>query len=349
MATIGFVGDVYPGPIPGLSIEPAVLDRLNAVDLLVANLECPVTSIEEPSVEKGVHLRSSPGASAMLGEAGIGLASLANNHMFDFGDEGFRDTVAYLDANGIAWVGAGRNLLAARQALITIVDGLSVGFLAYSAPEIETTCATVQSPGCAPLDPEMIEADVSRLAGDVDVMIVLLHWGLIGYELPKPDHFRLGRSLIDAGATLVVGSHPHVLQGIAGHGAGLMAFSLGDFAFYPAAASGRAVNQYRARQTGMLLTVEVEPGRVVSHDVYLTRQQGTHVGVEESRSRRATVARASTRLLGPAAGYDRAWKRYVIRHTVSRTVKRLAPWKWKTIRRGTVKGFGVALREIFKR
>jgi poly-gamma-glutamate synthesis protein (capsule biosynthesis protein) len=340
---------MYPGPVPGLSIEPAVLARLSVADLVVANLECPVTAVDQPAVEKGVHLRSSPVAAGMLDDVGVRVASLANNHMFDFGDDGFRDTVAYLEANEIAWVGAGRNLLTARQALVTSADGLSVGFLAYSAPEIETACATVQSPGCAPLDPGMIEMDVSKLAGDVDVTIVLLHWGLIGYELPKPEHLRLGRSFVDAGATLVVGSHPHVLQGIAEHGSGLMAFSLGDFAFYPATASGRAVNQYRARQTGMILTVEVEPGRVVSHEVFLTRQQGTHVGVEESRRRHAAVTRASARLTGPVADYQRRWKRHVVRRTLSRTVKRLAPWKWKTIRRGTVRGFGVALREIFKR
>ena len=276
MVSIGFVGDVYPGRVAGLTIEPAVLSRLRQFDVLVANLEGPVTGLTEVAVEKGAHLRSAPGASTILDTKGVGVVSLANNHMFDFGTEGFRDTVSDLDRSGIAWVGAGEDLRSARRSLIKDTDaGMRVGFLAYSSPTIETVCATEQSAGCAPLDLGVMEQDVRLLAGNVDLAVVLLHWGLTGYELPTPEHYRLGPTLRAAGATLVVGSHSHVVQGIIMDGSGLVAFSLGDFAFYPETAEGRAVHQYRARQTGMILSVDVRRGGVVAHDVILTRQRAT--------------------------------------------------------------------------
>ena len=280
---------------------------------------------------------------------GVGVVSLANNHMFDFGAPGFEETLEHLEAGGIASVGAGSDLESARSSLIVQVADMRIGFLAYSAPEIETVVATADSPGCASLDPTHIEADIGRLTGSVDAVVVLLHWGFTGYEMPSPPHHALGPALIEAGATLVVGSHPHVAQGLLGHADGLVAYSLGDFAFYPATAFGRAVHQYRARQTGMFLVAELEPGRVVGHAVSLTRQRGVNVEMERSRRRPRAVARSSRRVGRGGVSYQRSWKRYIVGRTLSRTLQRMAPWKWKTIRPGTVKGLGVALRQIFKR
>ena len=345
MARIGFVGDVYPGPLPGLAVGGDVRELVGECDLLVANLEGPVTAVEAPAVAKGAHLRTAPSEADILRQMGVGVVSLANNHMFDFGAPGFEETLEYLKAAGIASVGAGSDLESARSPLIVDVEGMRIGFLAYSAAEIETVVATVASPGCAPLDPAHIEADIGRLNGSVDAVVVLLHWVFTGHEMPSPLHHALGPALIEAGATLVVGSHPHVAQGLLAHGNGLVAYSLGDFAFYPATASGRAVHQYRARQTGMFVVADLEPGRVVGHEVNLTRQRGISVEMERSRLRTRAVARSSRRVSRDGVSYQRSWKWYI----VGRTLQRLAPWKWKTIRPGTVKGFGVALRQIFKR
>lgn len=348
MARIGFVGDVYPGSEEALTFDPGVLDRLHSVDLLVANLESPLTARLEPQVAKGTHLRSDPDGTGVLTEMGVGVASLANNHMFDFGVEGFRDTVAHLDASGIEWVGAGDDLAAARRPRLLEVAGMRIGFVAYSSPAIETVCATDHSPGCAPIDIDAMVHDVAAIRDRADVVTVLLHWGLMGYELPTALQRDIAQGLADAGADLVIGSHPHVLQGIRAAATGLVAYSLGDFAFHPRTASGRAVNQYRARQTGALLTVEVGGEDRMWHELFLTRQVGSRVGVEASPRRFRTVRRISAMVAGPDEGYLAVWKRYVLRRTVTRTLKRLAPWKWRTIRPGTVRGLGVALRELFR-
>lgn len=348
MATIGFVGDVYPGP-GGFTFGDEVLGRLREVDLLVANLEGPLTAGTKPAVEKRSHLRSAPETIELLKEMGVGVVSLANNHMFDFGKAGFAETTALLDDAGIAWVGAGDDLASARRPLVLEADGLRFGILAYSSPAIETMCAGTASPGCAPLEWDVMEPDVKELAERVDVPIVLLHWGLTGYRLPTPEHKRLGDRLLDAGARLVVGSHPHVAQGMVLRADRAIAFSLGDFAFYPATASGRRINQYRSRQTGTILTFEVEPGRVDLGSVFHTRQRGTHVGVETSTRHQFALGRASTPLHVSDEDFPRTWKWYVARRTVVRTLKRLAPWKWRTINAGAIDGFRVALRELRRR
>lgn len=349
MAVIGFVGDVYPGPEPGLRITAEVRERLAGFDLVVANLEGPITAIVEPAVEKGTHLRTRPAGVEALSAAGIGLVSVANNHMFDFGEAGFAETVAALDADGVAWVGAGADLAAARAPRVLEVAGVTVGFLAYSAAEIETITAGDHSAGCAPLSPQIMEADVAGLAGAVDVPVVLVHWGFTGYEMPAPRHRALASALVAAGATLVVGSHPHVLQGVRRSGPALVAYSLGDFAFYPASAFGKPVGQYRARQTGMILGVEIDADGVVGHTTTLTRQRGRRVALEASARRQRAFELASRRVHRPERSAGRSWRGYVARRTVARSLRRLAPWRWRTIGRGTIRGLGVAVRQMLGR
>ena len=113
----------------------------------------------------------------------------------------------------------------------------------------------------------------------------------MGYELPTPAQRGLGLALLDAGATLVIGCHPHVLQGVVARPGVLLAHSLGDFAFYPEKADGKPVDQHRVRQTGALLTVDVDGHGVAAHQLILTRQRGTGIGLETSASRRRSVER----------------------------------------------------------
>ena len=349
MVRLGFVGDVYPGPAGGLEMETAVLERLGDVDLLVANLEGPLTASVDDPLTKRTRLRSAPDTANLLGSMGIGLVSLANNHMFDFGAAGFHDSVTALERAGISWVGAGVDTASARRPVIHEIAGTRLGFLAYSARAIETVVATDDAPGCAPLDFDEIEADLRALGDAVDHSIVILHWGLTGYELPTPEDHSVGRKLVEAGAALVIGAHPHVAQGVVGFGSGLVAFSLGDFAFYPESADGRPVNQYRERQTGVFLTVGLSLEGPTTHDVVLTRQQGRRISLEEQPRRRGILERNSKKLRQSPVRYPTLWRRYVFRRTASRIVKRLAPWRWKTIRAGAFSGLGVAIREMLRR
>ncbi|MBI4769871.1 MAG: CapA family protein, partial [Chloroflexi bacterium] len=148
------------------------------------------------------------------------------------------DTFELLGARGIAAVGAGENAAAARAPLLLERNGLRLAFLAYVDVPVEyggfdarDWIAGPASPGVAWAEPGEIAAGVQAARAGADVVIVLLHAGLEGRPQPSPNQQAAARAAIDAGAALVIGSHPHVLQGVERYGGGLIAYSLGNFVF----------------------------------------------------------------------------------------------------------------------
>jgi poly-gamma-glutamate capsule biosynthesis protein CapA/YwtB (metallophosphatase superfamily) len=170
------------------------------------------------------------------------VLTLANNHTGDFGPRALVQTLDAIDRSGIKQVGAGRDAAAAWSPTVLTRHGLSVGFLAFNAIG-ETPRATPSSPGAAevrmrprlgPLsqvDLDRMTTAVRQLADRVDVVVVLPHWGEQYSHRAVPDQRKVARALVDAGADLVVGSHPHWVQGIASRGRSLIAYSLGNFVF----------------------------------------------------------------------------------------------------------------------
>ena len=213
---------------------------LDPADVLVGNLECAITDQDQP-VEKSFDLKAPPQTAQALSLAGFDLVSQANNHAMDFGPAGLEDTQKNLSQYGIATVGAGADAAAAHAPVIITRNGLRMAFLAYvdvlpekSGFDSHTWAATATSPGVAWADPEQIKADVQAAKLQADVVIVLLHGGIeITDVINNIDpHQRLeAHTAIDAGAALVIGSHPHVLQEIEPYHGGLIAYSLGNFVF----------------------------------------------------------------------------------------------------------------------
>jgi poly-gamma-glutamate capsule biosynthesis protein CapA/YwtB (metallophosphatase superfamily) len=173
----------------------------------------------------------------LLRELGVDIVSQANNHCFDHGWQSVQATRRELAARGIASFGAGANLSAARAPVILERRGRSVGFLGYASehPWVDAVAATAASPGVAPLDTAAMLDDVGALRDTVDWVVVSVHWGKEFVHYPPPTGLRLGRALIDAGASVVLGHHPHVIQGIEEYHKGVIAYSLGNFIFpdYP--------------------------------------------------------------------------------------------------------------------
>ena len=131
---------------------------------------------------------------------------------------------------GIKVVGSGRNLNESRQMLSLNVNGIRVGFIAYSA---ETTngynYATDTAPGVTPLDEGYIAEDIKKYKEEVDHLIVSLHWGVEYSPYPTPDQIMLAHKIIDSGAKLIIGHHPHMLQGVEHYNDGIIVYSLGNF------------------------------------------------------------------------------------------------------------------------
>lgn len=242
------VGDIMLGRTVGqlvLSQGPQVVfagvqPALDGADVLVGNLECAITTNGRPQ-PKTYTFVAPPESAKALGLAGFDVLSLANNHAMDFGKAGLADTVNNLNQNGIQGVGAGMNAAEAHRPVILNRNGLTLAFLAYVNVPVENDgfdaqdwTATDSQPGIAWADPGQITRDVTAAKKQADVVIVLLH---SGYEITSiipgisPAQRLAAHTAIDAGASLVLGSHPHFLQSMERYHGGLIAYSLGNFVF----------------------------------------------------------------------------------------------------------------------
>ena len=240
-------GDVMLGRTIGEAIGQSgrawpferVSDVLRAADVAFVNLESPLTEGGERAAKDFVFRGPLAGA-ASLAEAGVDVVSLANNHALDYGLQGLADTRGALAATGVAYAGAGDDETSARAPAIIQRNGLRLAFLAYvntppdsvSGFDVSSTAATAGKPGVAWLaGPEVVAEDVARAAQRADVVIVSMHTGLEYQDAPSELQVAAAHAAIDAGAKLVLGHHPHVLQGIERYKDGLIVYSLGNFVF----------------------------------------------------------------------------------------------------------------------
>ena len=202
-----------------------------AADLRVGNLESPITDSARVAPAKFT-LRGAPQTAESLGAAGFDIVSLANNHMMDFGPEGIVDTCRRLDAEGIAFVGAGKNLREATSPLILSRNNATIGVLAFcDVRQVSALYATENAPGVAPFNIDAAAAAVRQLRPQVDWLIVHMHWGEEMSQLPSSQQRSHAACLAAAGADLILGHHPHVLQPVEEIDNALVAYSMGDFLF----------------------------------------------------------------------------------------------------------------------
>jgi poly-gamma-glutamate synthesis protein (capsule biosynthesis protein) len=205
-------------------------------DLFMVNLEHPITTAEV-KVEKQFNFKLHPRYVETLRLAGIDIVNAANNHIADYGLRGLLETIQHLDSVGIRCVGIGRNLQEARKPVVLKIKGVRVGFLGYHGGG--RFAATRSAPGIAPRSLPIVQSDVEQLRPTVDYLVVNFHWGTELAESPSSDQVSFARAVVEAGADLVVGHHPHVLQGIERYRGSYIAYSLGNFVF-----GGKKVSTY---------------------------------------------------------------------------------------------------------
>jgi hypothetical protein len=189
-----------------------VLDEWRSADLRLGNLESPLTEAPRASPGK-LTLRGAERAPAFLREAGFDALTLANNHVMDYGPGGLADTCARLADAGLPHHGAGSDESAARAPLILHRQGQSIGILAYCAVEQKSPLyAGPGRAGAAALEIDACLRDIRNLRPRVDWLIVQAHWGPEMAQFPSPEQRACARRFVEAGADLVLGHHPHVLQ-----------------------------------------------------------------------------------------------------------------------------------------
>lgn len=213
---------------PFLKIEKHLLSG----DIVFGNLENPITPGREIIMPE-MTLRADPGSEIALRDAGFTILSLANNHLPDFGPQGLLDTLQYLNNAGIGHTGAGKTEAEAFAAKFIEVKGLKLAFLAFTDPALvpESYLADAEHPGVAFFEQEKVRAAVQDAREKADFVVVSMHAGT-EYE-PAPDlaQTRFARLVVDAGADLVLGHHPHVVQKIEKYKGKYIMYSLGNFVF----------------------------------------------------------------------------------------------------------------------
>jgi hypothetical protein len=158
--------------------------------------------------------------------------SLANNHTMDFGSVGLFETIEALRQAGVNFVGAGRNRDEACAPVFLDIAQRRVAFLARSAVIVSApTYAAENIPGVAFLDVDQTVGAIRVCRSRADLVVLMVHWGIEEYSYPSLAQRALAKQLIEAGADLILGHHPHVLQGVEQIGAGMAVYSLGNFVF----------------------------------------------------------------------------------------------------------------------
>lgn len=202
-------------------------------DITIANLETPITETGVAAQNKAYVYKSSPLAVPAMKNAGIDVVNLANNHSMDQGVPGLLDTFDALDKNRIEYVGAGKDASRAYSPVLIEKNGIKIAILGFSRviPETSWYAGNSQPGMAASYDPALAVKAIQDANNQADLVVVIAHWGKERSDYPVDHQKELSRAYIDAGADLIVGGHPHVLQGFERYNDKWIAYSLGNFIF----------------------------------------------------------------------------------------------------------------------
>lgn len=215
----------------GTSNPFAAVEKSLRADLLFANLETvlSVRKLPEPKTSRRFPIISSPPqAATLLSQVGFDVVSVANNHAFDYFAPGFTDTLSHLDAAHIVAIGGGRTAKDAAAPFVRTVNGVRVGMLAFASGV--NRAAHGNAFVSRRYSPAALQS-VRALRSQVDVLLVSVHFGIEGYAQPIPKQTQFAHAVIEAGADVVIGHHPHVLQSIEWYRGRPIFYSLGNFLF----------------------------------------------------------------------------------------------------------------------
>jgi poly-gamma-glutamate synthesis protein (capsule biosynthesis protein) len=205
-------------------------------DLAIVNVETVIAEEDVGApIEKVFVFKSPPASAEILADAGIDVAALANNHALDYGPDGVLRTIEIVEEAGLATAGSGRGPGAAYAGTRLRVAGWRVAVLSFTRvpcdrPEPGETFIREIAWAC-PDDVAATVAAVAAAAARSDLVVVMAHWGVERQACPEPHQRDLAGAWVEAGAHLVVGSHPHVLQGVERIDGAWVLYSTGNFAF----------------------------------------------------------------------------------------------------------------------
>ena len=240
--TLSFAGDVHFSELylqkydqNGISVfaDEEMLELMRTADLFMLNHEFSFSLRGETMEDKEYTLRSDPKYVKILQELGTDVVSIANNHVLDFGQTAFLDTLDTLEAADISYAGGGRTLNDASSPVVRTIAGET--FAIFAATRVSPSYdwyASKSKPGIfQTYDAKGLNEAILAAESNYDHTIVFVHWGIERNEYPEEYQRTLAKGYIDAGADLVIGCHPHVLQGFEYYKNVPIIYSLGNYLF----------------------------------------------------------------------------------------------------------------------
>ena len=248
--TIGFAGDILfddnyaagnsfrrNGNSPHGVIGESLLEKMQGVDIMMVNNEFPYSDRGEPKEGKTYTFRAKPETAFILNEMGVDIVGLANNHCFDYGEVALLDSFDALKNAGVEYVGAGMNIEEASHPVYYITDnGMKLAFICATQIERisnpDTRGATETEPGvfrC--LDDTLLLQKVREAREKGAFVIVFIHWGTESTTEIDQHQLRQAKEIVEAGANMIVGAHPHILQKIEFINGVPVFYSLGNYIF----------------------------------------------------------------------------------------------------------------------
>lgn len=254
---LGFVGDVsladnwkimpkYDSRGKGISgiLSDEIVEIMKSVDVMVANNEFALSDRGAPIPRKAFTFRGTPSRVDIWHEMGVDLVTLANNHVYDFGEDAFLDTLEALDNAGIARMGAGRDIEEASRPVYYIINGYKIAFVAGTraeknifTPEAKLAGEENSSGVLRTYDSALLCAAIEQAKKQSDFVIVNVHWGAEHSTVIEHAQITMGKQYIDSGADLIIGHHAHNLQGFDSYKGKIIAYNLGNFIFNNASVS----------------------------------------------------------------------------------------------------------------
>lgn len=307
-------------------------EYLRTFDYVVGNLEVPLTDTVKTCRGKSAYLKASPANMEILQYLGVTHVNLANNHLFDYGRQGFNDTLVCLDRGGIAYFGVN-----GRSAYIED-DGVKIalhGYCCYTSNPVGIREGTAGE-GIHPLAADTVVEDIRADEREGFQTVLSFHWGEEHVHYPRPDHIRLAHQLSKIRPLLIYGHHPHVLQGIESYEGSLIAYSLGNFCFddvYTPKSDEPLVKMTRDNQQSMILSVEWDAEGIRHYEPAFLFFDSQSVERCEDRQLAADFHKWSAALAYTDEGAYRSMRARMIADRIAqRKTQRDFQWYWKRLR-----------------
>ncbi len=233
-------------------VAPMLREKMTKADFTVVNQEFPFSTRGVKAPDKQYTFRVDPKYVGIIKELGIDACGLANNHVLDFGKDALSDTFSTLQNAGLAYTGAGNNYGEASKLITFEKGGTKVGVLAAShvIPVVEWNVKNSRPGVFTAYDNVDICNEIKKAKETCDIVFVMIHWGTEHTDVLTDYQKPMAHAMIDAGADCIIGSHPHVVQGIEKYNDKMIFYSLGNYIF----------NQNIERTFALNATYETYPG-----------------------------------------------------------------------------------------